>query len=474
MRVSISTQLFAVMLGLCLLVILAMGTATTWSLREGFNNYTRQQDSLRAEAVAATLAALYLQQGNWDMIHDNPRLWNEILSMDNPERSPVEDPDDTAPDRNTRPVIPPRLRAHWSLVDPHTRKVIAGNRSPNIDAQRFTIQIGGRMVGQLVVSARQRSISGGEQRFLEQQRRSSLFIMLLSTVVALLTALLLARRLLAPIRQLAYGTHQLAAGHYDARIPETRQDELGQLAKDFNGLAGTLEQNERLRRDFVADISHELRTPLAILTGELEALADGIRKPTPDAIASLQGEVHALTRLVGDLYQLALSDVGGLRYHMQVMDLRIPLTHTAQAFYERLAEHGLRLSSHLPSEPVWVNADPERITQLMVNLLENSLRYTDRGGEVVLTLRQHDGRACIDIKDSAPSVNATDLPRLFERLYRVDASRNRATGGAGLGLPLCQSLVDAHDGHICAQPSDLGGLQLLIDLPLYLAQGTPE
>lgn len=458
MRISITTQLFAAMLGLCLLVIFAMGGATIWSLRQGFDNFTRQQDSQRAEAVAATLAELYRQQGSWQLIQQHPRLWYDILSMDDPERSPLGT-------RGGVPVVPQRLRAHWSLVDPQ-QQVIAGNLKPSSDAQRFGIVIGGKYVGQLVVSARERAISAGEKRFLEQQRQSGLFIMLLSAVVALIAALLLARRFLAPIRQLADGTNHLTAGQYDIQIPAHRKDEFGQLAHDFNGLARTLSQNEKLRRDFVADISHELRTPLAILTGEIEAIEDGIRPATAESIGSLKNEVHALTRLVDDLYQLALSDVGGLRYNMRTIDLRQPILALVPAYTERLAAQGLAFHHQLPEQAVMLQADYERMTQLISNLLENSYRYTDAGGQVQIRLQVQHEQAVIDLEDSAPSVAPEDLPRLFERLYRVEGSRNRATGGAGLGLPLCQSIVLAHHGSIEARPSDLGGLWLRIMLPL--------
>lgn len=457
MRISISTQLFAVMLGLCLVVILAMGLATTWTLRQGFDEFTRKQDSQRAEAVAATLAEFYRQQGSWTLLKVYPQLWYDILSMDTSDH-------DSAEDITHRPVVPRRLRAHWSLLDPQGR-VIAGNLKPSGEAQRFGIVIGGEYVGQLVVSARQRTISRGEQRFLEQQRRSSMLIMLLSAALALLAALLLARRFLAPIRQLAHGTQQLSTGQYDTQIPANRQDELGQLARDFNRLAATLGNNERMRRNFVADISHELRTPLAILKGELEAIQDGIRKPTPDAINSLQNEVTALTRLVDDLYQLALSDVGALRYQFHEFDLAESVEQTCSAFQERLLEHGLTLRTELPAHAVYLEGDEKRLQQLVGNLLENSVRYTDAGGVVEVKLSVHGEMIWLDIQDTAPSVAPADLPRLFERLYRVEASRNRATGGAGLGLPLCQTIVEAHGGKIHASPSSMGGLWLHIELP---------
>ncbi|MEC7120987.1 MAG: ATP-binding protein [Pseudomonadota bacterium] len=474
MRASITNQLFAVMLGLCLLMIVAMGTATIWSMRQGFNDYTRQQDRQRAEAVAATLAELYRQQGSWRIIKQNPRLWRDILSMDNPERSqlssPNPRPDLGEPER--RPLVPHRMREHWSLMDAQGH-IIAGNPKPTTDALRFGIKIGGEYVGELMVSNVKRRFGRTEQHFLEQQRRSGLLIMLLSAFVALITALLLARRFLAPIHQLAHATHQLSAGQYDVQIPVTRQDEFGQLAKDFNRLAQILGQNERLRRDFVADISHELRTPLAILTGELEAIQDGIRKPTPEAMSSLRHEVNALTRLVDDLYQLALSDIGGLRYHMHEIDLAKQIKQAAQPFMERMAEHQLQLELELPTQSVWVMADAERINQLITNLLENSIRYTDAGGKVQLQLQTTAQHVVIDCQDSAPSVSPEDLPRLFERLYRVEGSRNRATGGAGLGLPLCQSIIEAHQGQITAQISPLGGLWLQIQLPRLPPTHTP-
>ena len=172
------------------------------------------------------------------MIKTEPRLWRDILSMDNPERSQIHrqngSPDLGEPER--RPLVPHRMREHWSLMD-QDGHIIAGKPKPTTDALRFGIQIGGVYVGELMVSNVERRFGRTEQLFLEQQRRSALLIMLLSAVMALLAALLLARRFVAPIHQLAGATHRLGAGKYTVKIPDTRQDEFGQLARDFNGLA---------------------------------------------------------------------------------------------------------------------------------------------------------------------------------------------------------------------------------------------
>ena len=243
-------------------------------------------------------------------------------------------------------------------------------------------------------------------------------------------------------------------------------DEIGQLVDDFNRLARTLENNESLRRNFMADISHELRTPLAVLKGELEALQDDIRQFTPDSLKSLQAEVTMLSKLIDDLYELALADVGALVYRYEDVNIAGLLKDSLPGFAERFAGRQLTLEANVPDAPVMVNADPQRLKQLFNNVLENCVRYTDAGGRVQVSLRRDRDVLRIDVEDSAPGVAATLLPRLFERLFRVEASRSRERGGAGLGLAIVKSVVEAHRGTIVAKPSHLGGLWIQVVLPL--------
>ncbi|HEY5973808.1 MAG TPA: ATP-binding protein, partial [Geobacteraceae bacterium] len=257
-----------------------------------------------------------------------------------------------------------------------------------------------------------------------------------------------------------------AAGDYSTRVPVVSTDELGQLAGDFNTLALTLAQNEQARRQWVADISHELRTPLAILRGEIEALQDGIRKPSPDSIRSLHGEVLRLGRLVDDLYQLSLSDLGALQYRRERLDLAVLVGDVVSAHRAEFTANNIGLSASLPADgTAQLLGDPERLHQLFANLLANSLKYTAAGGELRIAMTCDGCTVSIDFQDSAPGVTDTDLERLFERLYRVEASRNRATGGAGLGLAICRNIVEAHQGTISARPSPLGGLWVRVELP---------
>jgi two-component system sensor histidine kinase BaeS len=269
-----------------------------------------------------------------------------------------------------------------------------------------------------------------------------------------------------PIRNLAAATREVASGHYDTRLPVRSSDELGRLARDFNAMAGTLESHEKARRGWIADISHELRTPVAVLRGEIEALLDGIRPITPERIRSLHGETLRLHRLVEDLYQLSLSDLGALTYRKEPLDPADLLRRVIETYRPAFQDKGLGISLHLPADlKQRIFGDRERLEQLFTNLVENSLRFTDPGGQLRISGSGEGDRVVIEFQDSPPGVPEAELERLFDRLYRLESSRSRASGGAGLGLAICKNIVEAHSGTISAQASPWGGLLIRISLP---------
>jgi len=233
-----------------------------------------------------------------------------------------------------------------------------------------------------------------------------------------------------------------------------------------NAMAAALQENDQQRRKMLADVSHELRTPLTVIRGEIEALLDGIRQADPKALESLHAEVLRLNKLVDDLHQLALADAGDLHYARRHLDFVQLVSEVADRFKPRAEKNGLRMMTKTPAQELHVHADAGRLTQVVTNLLENSVRYTDAGGSIVLSLRKDGKHSELCIEDSAPGVPDGAHVRLFERLYRVDQARNRGRGGSGLGLSICKSIVEAHQGRILAMPSSLGGLKFLIRLPL--------
>ena len=452
LRLGIGAKLFMAIFATCMLVLITMHWGVRLSFEHGFVDYIKRGNQQRLNLLSDALADQYEQHGNWDFLRHNDRLIFTML------RSLEQNPDSSS-------QLPPHgWRTQFWVLD-QTYKVMVGPPGPvpPEGTRRNITTSTGKVVGWVIGSPPERLTRSTDINFDQQQRRTSWIIVGLSTLLAALATWLMARGLLAPVKRLVDGTHHLAAGNFATRVEVSSRDELGQLAGDFNLLASSLEKNESMRRAFMADISHELRTPLAILRGELEAMQDGVRKLTPDAIASLQSEVVVLTKLVEDLHQLSLSDVGALAYRKQATDLVQLLEVTAGSFAERYRAHGLMLKLNLPDNAPFFG-DPDRLIQLFTNLLENSLRYTDSGGRVEVTLKYEAPHWHIEFDDSAPGVDREHQVQIFERFFRTEGSRNRASGGSGLGLAICKNIADAHGGDIHAAHSDLGGLKIALHL----------
>lgn len=498
MRPGLTAKLFLAMLAVAVFAVLSMGIAARISFNRGFLGYLSEQESERMASVASSLSTAYREHGSWDFLRNNPRAWFEIMrsghfaGMPPPrgfgDRSPFDQPppDDAGqpppgdgnqspPDHGGPPLAMGNLGVseltgtdfRFALLDAQNQLLFGSPRVVSgAHSLKQAITVDGHTVGWLMMLPLRDVTEIGDLRFQQGQYRAGWIISLQALLLAALLAVWLARTLLTPVHRIAKATHALAKGDYSSRVQTQTQDELGQLANDFNRLAVVLEKNERTRRQFVADVSHELRTPLAIIRGELEALEDGVRRFDKEAITSLQTEVGLLNKLINDLYQLSLADVGTMVYRKVEVDLRKLLESVADTFRERFRKANIDVQLNLPASPALVNADEDRLHQLFVNLFENSARYTEAGGELRVVCRTMTDSVIVDLMDSAPGVEPGNLSRLFERFYRAETSRNRASGGTGLGLAICRAIVEAHDGSIEAQPSPLGGLWLTVRLPL--------
>jgi two-component system sensor histidine kinase BaeS len=462
MKLSLAARLFAAVLSAAVVVAVAMGVAAHVNLNRDFLGYLNEQAVSRLELAVPSVTAGYRQQGSWDFLRQRPDLWFRLLRpAPEDDRVPLME----RPPATASPAELTGASRRFTLLDAERLRIVGFER-PAADAVERGIVVDGLTVGWLVLTPFESASSGAEKRFADAQARSGWVVGGAAVLLAAAVAFWASRRLLRPVRQVADATHKLAAGDYAARVPERdADDEIGRLAHDFNQLALTLQRNEAMRREFMADVSHELRTPLGVLHGELEALEDGVRKLDAQALRSLQGEVATLHKLVDDLYELSLADVGALSYRKAALDLREIIDDTAGAFGERLRSSGLALELDLPGEPLPAFGDARRLRQLFANLFENSCRYTDAGGALRLQARREGRQMLIDLHDSAPGVRADHLPRLFERFFRAEASRSRRSGGAGLGLSICERIVQAHEGRIEARPSPLGGLWLRVELP---------
>ncbi|AOB33414.1 hypothetical protein AKI39_04670 [Bordetella sp. H567] len=483
MRLGITFKLFLAILATSLAVTLAMGSAVRWNFERHFLSYVKERELRRVERMRQSLADLYRERGSWDALRGNPSLWNHILTVPPGDPAGRRHPPPhgvlewlSEVDPNLAPPPPPDmaepdwargrdfLALPFTLLDNQMR-VVAGYSAPAPGAPRRAVDVDGMTVGWLVTPFPNRLPSEADQRFQREQSEATWVIGMLAALLAAAVSIFLARIFLAPVRRLASATHRLSAGDYTTRVNVTSADELGRLGQDFNRLAHTLERNEALRREMVADISHELRTPLAVLRGEMEALQDGVRTFSQDALASLQAEVSLLSKLIDDLYELSLADVGALSYRMLPVDMAGIAEQSVETYRERFGARRLRVETDVGTAPCVIEGDAQRLTQLMSNLLENTLRYTDPDGVVRISVRTEGNTVAVECQDSAPGVPPQFLPRLFDRLFRVDPSRSRESGGAGLGLAICQRIVESHRGTIQAMPSELGGLCVRIVFP---------
>ncbi|MGO9015217.1 MAG: ATP-binding protein [Dissulfurispiraceae bacterium] len=480
MKISIAYRMFlSIFIATCM-AVLCMFLIMQWSINRGFLQYLAAMEQDRLEKMAANLEQSYAEHGNWDFLLNDPEHW--IMNL-------MEKPDDKFASRRLKefsdkpfalppppfwnglrqPPLPPggphQPRMHFIILDAN-RKLLIGNPAEAENVKFRPLVHKGSTVGYIGLLSPKHFLNPPQFEFLKQQKLSLALAASGMVLIVVIFSLPLANRLVRPIKSIAAATRELASGKYAVRVSISSSDELGQLAHDFNTMAFTLEKNEQARRQWVADISHELRTPLSVLRGEIEALMEGVRNTTPEAIGSLHEEALRLHRLVDDLYQLALSDLGALTYRKKDLDLAQVLRDSIEPALEEFTRKGITFISEISEEvEIIVFGDRERLRQLFVNLLDNSLKYTDAGGHITARLTCHNSKAKIEFEDSLPGVPESELDKLFGRLYRVEASRNRESGGAGLGLAICRNIVDAHSGTISAHTALLGGLLIRVILP---------
>jgi signal transduction histidine kinase len=325
-----------------------------------------------------------------------------------------------------------------------------------------------RTIGMLYISPAPRAepYFASPQRLSDTVGRSLLWGITLAIVIALLLTFFLSRRMSSPIGALATAARQLGRGDLSRRVPLQGKGEVKQLAQAFNSMAADLEHAEQLRRNLVADVAHELRTPLSNIQGYLEAIRDRVVKPNRATISSLDEEANLLSRLVDELQELSLAEAGELKLVYQEEDIARLLEQVVASWQPKVAAKEISLSLELPDDLPPVNADWQRISQVLHNLLENAVVHTRKGGTINVAAAALDGQVEVCVSDTGEGIPAEDLPNIFERFYRVDRSRARSTGGSGLGLTIARRLVEAHGGKIAVQSELDKGSSFSFTLPI--------
>lgn len=306
----------------------------------------------------------------------------------------------------------------------------------------------------------------GPQEFMAAALRWSLWSSLAAFSFAGLVGALTAERITRSLRSLRDAAARLDLRDLSRRVPVEGGDEIAELATTFNRMCDRLEADERSRRQLLADTAHELRHPLAVLQGHLDLMQDGKVELTHESLLPMQDEVIRLNRLVADLRDLSLAEVGKLSLHLTTVDpeslIQGLLANMGPVAVAKEAELVGEVVPGIPS----LKADPDRLRQVLVNLLSNALHYTPQGGKILLRAWAEGDHLFISVADTGPGISPADLPHVFDRFYRADKSRSRGTGGSGLGLAIVRSLVELHGGKVVAESAPGQGSRFTVQLPI--------
>lgn len=463
LRLSLVHQTVLLLVAAVLLAVSALAGLVAWNLRSGFSDYLRLQDEAWLERFADA-AALAVARDGLDAIGGPPGTLRPLLeaagTLDGRPRPRQESqepppPGPPGPQGQRRPpAAPPGPGGRVSLSTPEGDWLSGRPPRPGTAVLQQPVTVDGKVVAMAWLEALPPAAQSVDAAFLARQYRGLLLAAGGLLLLAVLGAVWVGRRWLRPVQEARQAAHRIAQGALDTRLTPRGQDELAELARDINTMAAFLQALEASRRRWIAELSHEMRTPLAVLRGEVECLIDGVRPLDRGALVSLQAEVARLTRLMDDFHQLALSDLRALPCTFSPLDAGALARDTATRLSARAAAAGLTLDCAVPTAPVHAAWDHQRVDQLLTNLLENSLQYTDAPGRVRLALQVEDGTsATLTVDDTAPGVPPQSLPHLFEPLYRAEASRSRQSGGSGLGLAICEAIARSHGSRIAAEPS---------------------
>lgn len=486
-------HVIALTLVTCMGLTVAIMTAwTVWQLQYGFDEYLQAQDTERLAQFASRLQAMAEKSGGVSPLLQQP--WPELLAQLAPASSQIarghqrppegrewpEHPPPPPPNQTSEHRPPPHARGpggferRLSLISPQGQTLEGPPVRPEDPAIRAEVRVHGQLQAHVNLRTARALPDELAQRFLQRQYLGLAGLALVMLLLTLGVAVVLARRWSRPLHAASHATARIAQGDWSSRIPEQHltgwRTEVDELMHHINQMAEALQNHERTRKRWLADVSHELRTPLSVLQGEVEALLDGVRPLSLAPIGSLREEVLRLNALVNDLHLLSMADLQALPCHFEPGDAVALLRNVHQRFVHSAQAQGITLSLDLAGHAALpVQWDMHRMTQVLSNLVSNSLRYTDAPGRAVMRLYPEGDELVIVMEDSAPGVSQADLPRLLDPLFRVQADRARTPGdrqnGSGLGLSIAAAIVHAHQGRMTLQSSTWGGLRVQVRLP---------
>jgi signal transduction histidine kinase len=439
---------FRLLAATILVVLIAVGVTAFVATRRTvgeFQRYVERRSPLDDRRLAFFLARTYDRTKSWDGIQ------SEIAQL--------------AQMSGQRVVVADGIQ---KIVADSDNKLIGKLIDAKWPPPSAALVSGGTLVGALYLDPMSRA-ERADTAFVAAVNRSVLIGALIAGLAALAVTLALSSRILRPIERLTEAAQRMEKGDLTVRVPVASEDEIGQLAHAFNSMAGSLAQQEQLRRNMVTDVAHELRTPLTNLRGYLEAARDGLVAPDGALVDNLYEETMLLNRLVIDLQDLAQAEAGQLTLVRQPTALQGIVEQAVSMLRPQADARGITLTIELPAALPLVEVDRTRVGQVLRNLLSNAAAHTPRGGEIAVSAAAAGQEVAVSVRDTGTGIAPEHLPYVFDRFYRADKSRARQTGGAGLGLAIAKQLVVAHGGSITVESAAGQGSTFTFTLPV--AQG---
>lgn len=447
--------------GIVILMALLQSFYFQQKIENDFQIYVNQNEEELMIYWQEVLLEYYQQFQSWDHVQE---FLLENLSGDRPHRGYMGGNENTAFPRMSNLQIIVADEKGIAVAD--TGQQWVGESVKKISGSREELMVNGKKVGEVIfLTNKGMGFQTIEQQFIQSINRSILFGTVISVIFAVILGIFLSKEITKPLEKLIAGIRHLATGDTKYRVTVETKDEFHRLAEAFNDMSEKLEKNEEVRKNLVADVAHELRTPLSVLAGQFESIQEGAIQPTQEVIIQLSDEVYRLSRLVNDLQQLSLAEAGKLVLHKRRVQINQLIQRVIYNFKWLAEEKSITLHFN-ENAKLETDIDSDRMTQVIINLLGNSLRHTPEHGKVTIELNENNNRAWITIEDTGPGIDPEFLPYIFDRFYRTDASRSRDQGGTGLGLSIAKGFVEAHQGTITAESQKGEGTKFTISLPI--------
>jgi len=467
MSFSLRKKISVFFVVIALVSSLAVTAITIYNTNRLFADYVGLRLEIKQEQWQGLLTSYYLENGTWEGVE-------KILSPVSGMRS-----------GGMGPGVGRRFHGRglqgmgrWGdtvVLADSSYRVIAATHSfspgsiipPELRKRGEKLQVEGKNIGYLFINpSEQNGLSELERQYTASVLRTSLGVGALIALIAALIGVFFGRRLTKPLQKLTAATKRIAQGDRRSRVTVRGDNEIGELALSFNVMAESLEKADKARRNLVADVAHELRNPLAIMRGQLESILEGRIEAKPEVILSLNDEVLRLSRMVGDLQELSLAEAGQLKLTREQFFMKELFEKYREILTPQLEEKEIKFCIAEDGGVPQVNADRNRIQQVILNLLANALRHVPHGGTIRVTISEKNGQVTTKVFNSGSKIAEEEIPYLFERFYKGDKSRTRKQSGTGLGLAIAKGFVEAHGGTIGVKNGE-DGVSFYFTLPIF-------